>query len=162
MKLISRAEAKVLGLKRYYTGNACKHGHVAERLTGNRACIVCHNAQTIRSRAKDLEKTNAKRRAWNKNNPDIIKAQRDRSYKKNRAIYIESARNREMKLKERAFEHEKSARYAFYKNTPEGYEVDHEIPLKHELVCGLHCIANLQYLTTEANRKKSNKWSPDG
>jgi hypothetical protein len=42
----------------------------------------------------------------------------------------------------------------FYKNCPDGYEVDHIIPLSKG---GSHCLSNLQYLTISENRKKSNK-----
>jgi len=42
----------------------------------------------------------------------------------------------------------------FYKNCPEGYEVDHIIPLSKG---GSHSLSNLQYLTVSENRKKSNK-----
>lgn len=42
----------------------------------------------------------------------------------------------------------------FYFNCPEGYEVDHIIPISKG---GLHSIENLQYLTISENRKKSNK-----
>lgn len=34
--------------------------------------------------------------------------------------------------------------------------VDHEVPLKSEFVCGLHCAANLQVVTAEYNRNKNN------
>jgi len=42
----------------------------------------------------------------------------------------------------------------FYANCPEGYEVDHKIPISKG---GLHTLSNLQYLTITENRKKSNK-----
>ncbi len=45
-----------------------------------------------------------------------------------------------------------------YMNCPEGYEVDHIIPLSRG---GLHHEDNLQYLLKEDNRRKSNKMVGD-
>jgi len=42
----------------------------------------------------------------------------------------------------------------FYDNCPEGYEVDHIIPISKN---GMHTLSNLQYLTIRENRQKSNK-----
>lgn len=38
-------------------------------------------------------------------------------------------------------------------------QVDHIIPLTHNLVCGLHCEFNLQLLTPKQNRVKNNSFS---
>lgn len=45
--------------------------------------------------------------------------------------------------------------------TGEVFEVDHIVPLRAHLVCGLHCESNLQILPRPLNRAKSNRRWPD-
>lgn len=45
--------------------------------------------------------------------------------------------------------------------TGERHDVDHIVPLKSKLVCGLHCEANLRVTTMFENRSKNNRYWPD-
>ena len=46
----------------------------------------------------------------------------------------------------------------FYRNAPNGYQIDHIIPISRG---GKHCLSNLQYLTEEENRRKFNRLPDD-
>jgi hypothetical protein len=95
----TRAEAKEKGLKRYYTGEPCKNGHVASRITSNQICVTCdlewraENREALlsgkreryranrdrelayarRYRAKNRDKVLAASRRWKENNPEKLK-----------------------------------------------------------------------------------------
>lgn len=164
MKIINRVEAQRQGLVRYFTGVACIHGHISPRQTVNGICCECNklrqksrnkdyyirNKDTIKSRVKE----------WTTNNPERRKAYIVGHYRENKSDYILRANIRQKRLQATCFQHELEAIRRFYRECPEGYHVDHEIPINHPLVCGLHCVANLQYLTAKENLSKSNKWNP--
>ncbi len=41
LTIISRADAKALGLTHYFTGKACFHAHACARLVSNKNCVEC-------------------------------------------------------------------------------------------------------------------------
>ena len=47
-KIILRKEAKVKGLKRYFTGKPCINGHIAERQTSGGSCFHCRRDKLAR------------------------------------------------------------------------------------------------------------------
>lgn len=74
----ARHAAKQAGAKRYFTGQPCRFGHMAERLTSNKACVICHAAKAAARRLADpeanrLANTDAKR-AWAARNPEKVAA----------------------------------------------------------------------------------------
>ena len=78
-QILSREEAKALGLKRYFTGKPCKHGHLAQRKVSNTECVVCaaavcrnhyannkeyHFRKTARYREENRERYNEYNRSY--------------------------------------------------------------------------------------------------
>lgn len=43
MEITTRSLAALQGVRRYFTGQPCKHGHTAERFTSSGGCVVCSN-----------------------------------------------------------------------------------------------------------------------
>ena len=61
-RIISRDEARALGLKRYFTGKPCKHGHVAEHYVSSCGCVECDRAHALEWRVANLEKVRERSR----------------------------------------------------------------------------------------------------
>jgi len=50
--IVTREEAKRLGLKRYFTGELCKNGHIAQKFTAQGCCIICSRITDKASRER--------------------------------------------------------------------------------------------------------------
>lgn len=93
MKIISRQEAKAQGLKRYYTGQPCKHGHVDERLVSNGSCFGCGPKKASeRLRAPGWESRLEDRRQKYQENRDRELERKRRYREANREKHLESTR----------------------------------------------------------------------
>ena len=126
---------------------AAKHNNKGVRRHGNPAgnCIVCgkpkanskakYCSNACQNSTRKIHRTDEEKRA--------INAARQAQYRAKHGYlraYAPNADKEKIKL--------------FYANCPEGYEVDHILPLSKG---GLHHEDNLQYLTKLENRIKYNK-----
>ena len=110
-------------------------------------------AWAIADRAANPEKYASRAAAWQKANPDKVNAS--------------TARRRATKLQATPVWASKQKIDEFYytadmlgMHTGDPYHVDHVVPLRSKLVCGLHCEFNLQVLTGLDNLKKGNRCWP--
>ena len=83
----SRAEAKTTGAKYYFTGEPCKHGHIAPRKTKG-SCVECLKVE--------WEQNNVKRAEYFRqyNNREDVKDKKNEWYVTNREKVIQTAATR--------------------------------------------------------------------
>jgi hypothetical protein len=153
MKLISRQEAIQQNLTRYFTGEPCKYGHIAEKLLSNRTCIEC---QLVRKNIWS-NKPNVKQKGFERlKNWDTPHKHLARTRKRQAAKL--------QRLPKWLTEHDLAVIQAKYsiaamltRENGIPYHVDHIIPLQGKKVSGLHTPLNLQVIPGSENVKKSNK-----
>lgn len=131
----TRKEARVLGLRHYFTGKPCKYGHFSKRLTSHKSCCECatiylrhwkaKNPEKNKERAdryENREKSKLVRKMWKGKNRDVVnrhrrdcvardpekEANRHRAWRlKNMEVCRAHRRNRDAKVKGATGKHTK-------------------------------------------------------
>lgn len=78
MKLISRKEAKALGLMHYCTGIPCKRGHVAKRTTRGKACVECSYLTSKAWSEQNRDRCRARQKAYHLRHIERVRARQRR------------------------------------------------------------------------------------
>lgn len=146
--------------------------------TNRKVCKDCRRSQKQQWRQDNPEVIKASREQWKQKNLDKVRetkrlwAQENPEYQLeyNRAARAENpkkfraqvaVRRKRVQQATPPWADIKELR-AFYEDCPQGYHVDHVIPLNGELVSGLNVMENLQYLPALDNLRKGNRYEIDG
>ena len=185
MEIITQSEAKSQGLTRYFTGKSCKRGHTSQRMVSDRYCCECkrsrentssgrvsyrkrryteHRERLLDEARLRYEVTGPKSdytKEWREQNSEKVKQYR----KDNAGLYaFHTAKRRKLvkaatpawvDMDEIRGIYLEAARISMETGIP--HEVDHIVPIKHRLVCGMHIPINLRIIPATENRSKHNK-----
>lgn len=136
-------------------------------------CRECRNAACTARRLANKEKHEAGQARWRAKYEATHGVSYSKAYReKNHAYFVAKARDRFAKQRSATPPWADSEFEQFFASeiydlarvrtaeTGIKWEVDHMVPIRSPLVCGLHCSANLQLLTERANRQKRNSHWP--
>ena len=163
--MITRKNALLQGLTRYFTNKPCKHGHIAERYSKDGNCVVCAKIKLDKYRELNHDLVNERRRAskevnrkstarWAKANAGIVNAWNMKRYAAKK--YRTPAWLTEVDFERIANVYKLATLQS--KITGTIWHVDHIIPLQGKNVSGLHVPANLRAIPGAENIRKRNSY----
>lgn len=100
MEITSKKEAKKQGLKYYFTGKPCKHGHSSERFVGSGHCRACMVKKSRKYRDQNKEKIAERNRKYQEQNKELIAESRRKHYEKNKGEIAEYYKQNKEKIAE--------------------------------------------------------------
>lgn len=123
--IISLDTAKQRGLKFYFTGEPCPHGHIAVRYTSNRACVECTKGWSKEwySAPRNASKRAAKTKAWRTKNKEYDKIRQKKWRDENPEIcrrltrLWRAAKSERFKAKSKAWRDANRERSSVYNNS---------------------------------------------
>lgn len=144
----ARARARVLA-KKAYAEKRSQHIARMDKYNSSekgRAKLQARYERTQTERAERL-------RRWKKRHRDRVNAE---SAKRSAAKYGAMPKWVDVDALCRIYEHAKR----MTSDTAIPHEVDHIVPLRNGVVCGLHVPWNLQVITAQENQRKNNRFTP--
>ena len=163
----TRKEALAGGYKRYFTGVACVHGHIAERRALTGECLACRAAHLVEWRKRNPVKVKQHNATQYKNHTQKIKEGIKKWGKNNPVKILAHTRNQQTNRLMRSpkwltaddrWMIEQAYELAVLRTKMFGFSwhVDHILPLQGKTVSGFHVPTNLQVIPATDNVRKAN------
>lgn len=158
LHIVSRKQAKALGMTHFFTGKPCKRGGVFMRRVSNHDCLceACIEGERARCRRYgEAHRDSCARRVreWSKRNPSAKSGfiSRRRSAKRARVLIADCELTSLIEREARSLAAERSAQ------TGIDWHIDHLMPMQGDVVSGLHHWSNLQVIPAALNLSKGNR-----
>ena len=142
---------------------ATRAARIDARAAGEKHCKICGETKPLDQFGKRATLESGRRNVCKSCRSDY-----ERGYRQDNNAAVcayhgaHTAKYRAQRLNATPAWHETDAVTALYLDSASRaapHHVDHVIPLQHPLVCGLHCLANLQVIPARENQQKNNTFN---
>ena len=111
MDLLTREEALLKGSKHYFTGEPCKHGHIAPRFTKRRQCMECNRLAAAKRYHADPAASTARLNEWKKRNRETYLEKSKAYYQANKESILKQQKAKLATSEGKAAKKARDARY---------------------------------------------------
>jgi 5-methylcytosine-specific restriction endonuclease McrA len=173
--IVTKAEAKAAGAKKYFTGKPCIRGHISERWVSTRTCVGCATSEPrlkadLKYRSSHREEIREKTARWRAENPertrqslaDYFAANEEQINQRRRDDYAANAPAKRLEKRERyaadpLHYQEINRRYA--EENPEVIRaIRRNRRARKRGAGGSHTAADIEWLLNKQKNKCAHSW----
>jgi hypothetical protein len=125
MQMISRSDARAAGLLKFFVGEPCSQGHIADRYVSSGKCVQCNSERCAKRRTEKADQVKEEKRAYYEANKELLSEQRKAKYRAAPDAAIARSRRRFQEKRQEVLEQNREHRRKNWERIKESRRARH-------------------------------------